>query len=194
MNISRSSPLIAVKTLFLSTLLASIPVLGLPQDGRVEVPENATSMSYGKGWECIQGYRPDRGACNAVNVPDNAYATGSSYGRGWKCKRGYRQLDEACVAIIVPPNAYLNHTGTGWTCDRGYRLDDNGCVAIEVPANGYLTEANYGPWWTCERGYRAAGTRCVAVQLPANAHLDYSGSGWDCDPPYRNRQNACVPP
>ena len=159
-----------------------------------DIPDNARATSYGKGWECKPGYRRDKEACNAVKVPDNAYPTGSSYGRGWRCKRGYQQLAETCVAIKVPANAYLSYSGTGWTCDRGYRAYDNACVAIEVPKNGYLTEANHDPGWKCERGYSAVGAKCVPVQLPANAHLNYSGNSWDCDPPYRKRQGACVPP
>ena len=98
------------------------------------------------------------------------------------------------MAIHVPANAYLRYTGIGWACNRGYRVDGNACVAIAVPANAYLSEATYGPGWKCERGYRAVDTKCVAVQLPENAHLDYSGSDWDCDPPYRKRQNTCAPP
>jgi len=32
------------------------------------------------------------------------------------------------------------------------------------------------------------------IDIPENAHLDYSGRDWECDPPYRRRQNNCALP
>ena len=174
--------------------LAAVSNLLFARDRAIDIPENARATSYGIGWECKQGYRRVKDACKAVKVPNNAYPTGLSYGRAWKCNWGYRRVAGACVAIKVPANAYLRHSGIEWECDRGYRADGDACVAIDVPANAYLTETTYGPGWKCERGYRALDTKCVAVQLPENAHLDYSGSDWDCNPPYRKEQNTCTPP
>lgn len=185
---------VSLVPLTLAFCLAGVSDLLLARDRAIDIPENARATSYGQGWECEQGYRRVKGACNPVKVPDNAYPTGNTYGRVWKCKWGYRQVAEACVAIKVPANAYLKHTGIEWACDHGYRADDNACVAIDVPANAYLTGATYGPGWKCERGYRTVDTTCVAVKLPENAHLDYSGRDWECDPPYRRRQNNCARP
>ena len=185
---------LSLAPLTLAFFLTGVSDLLFARDQAVDIPENASATSYGRGWECKQGYRRVEGACNAVIVPDNAYPTNSAYGSVWKCEWGYRQVGDACVAIKVPPNAYLRHTGIGWACERGYREDNNACFAIDVPANAYLIEATYGPGWKCERGYRMVNTTCAAVQLPENAHLDYSGSDWQCNPPYRRRQNSCTLP
>ena len=66
------------------------------------------------------------------------------------------------------------------------------CVAVVVPANAYFIDASYGAGWECHRGYKDVGDACVAVELPANAHLDYSGSEWDCDRPFRRQVDRCV--
>jgi len=65
---------------------------------------------------------------------------------------------------------------------------------VAVPANAYYVDVSYGPGWECSRGYAEVGAACVAVQLPGNAHLDYSGRGWDCDPPYRRELEGCASP
>jgi hypothetical protein len=63
---------------------------GVPpiQVQEASTPNNSTSKNYGRGWDCDIGYRESDGSCNAVDVPDNAYATGKSYGSGWECLRG----------------------------------------------------------------------------------------------------------
>jgi hypothetical protein len=47
--------------------------------------------------------------------------------------------------------------------------------------------------WDCERGFKAQNNSCVAQAMPKNAHIDYSGSDWACDLPYRRRGNNCQP-
>jgi hypothetical protein len=94
----------------------------------------------------------------------------------------------------VPANAYLDSSGDKWECERGYRDAGGACAAIEVPANGYLADSSYGSSWKCDRGYRAVDGACMAVEMPANAHLDYSGSGWDCNRPFRKQQDTCILP
>jgi hypothetical protein len=186
-------PAASIHALILTAILTG-PGQAFAQLAAVEVPANATAARHGSRWTCDQGYRKLEDACAPVALPANAYLTNSAYGPGWACRRGYRAVDEACVAIAVPPNAYLDSLGERWECDRGYRKVAESCIAIDVPPNGYLTNASYGTGWTCERGYVAVGDACLAVQLPENAHLDYSGHGWDCDPPYREQQDRCALP
>jgi hypothetical protein len=246
----------------LLTIATLVPTLLQAQDGSVAIPEHASALSYGPGWQCDRGYRKDNGTCAAIVVPANAFLNTVSVGRGWECMRGYRTVENTCVAIAVPPNAYLDGSerwrcnreyrkvaescvpvelpehayfddsgegwdcdrgyreagaseagascvaiqvpangyltnlsyGTGWACERGYRAVDGACVVVEVPANGYYVDASYGSGWNCRRGYAAQGLACVALEMPANAHLDYSGSSWDCDPPYRRRLERCELP
>jgi hypothetical protein len=107
-----------IHPLILLAFLATRPGVAFTQDGAAEIPENAHAKSYGSGWECDQGYRDFNGACEAVQVPANAYSTSlsASYGRGWECDHGYRAADEACVAVKVPENGYLAASayGPGW--------------------------------------------------------------------------------
>ena len=84
--------------------------------GKAGVPANAHPKSYGKGWECNQGYRETREGCTAVDVPANAFPTLAAYGKGWECKYGFRALEEGCVRIEIPANAYLDGRGDRWRC------------------------------------------------------------------------------
>jgi len=34
----------------------------------------------------------------------------------------------------------------------------------------------------------------VILDVPAHAHIDFSGTDWDCDRPYRKRGSECSPP
>ena len=67
-------------------------------------------------------------------------------------------------------------------------------IAVVVPANAYFVDVSYGAGWKCNRGYEDVSGACVQVALPANAHLDYSGSEWDCDRPYRRELDRCALP
>jgi hypothetical protein len=183
----------SIHLLIILMLMAAVPGRIYAEVGGMDIPENASVRKYGSGWQCDRGYRKVDVNCKAINVPDNAYPTNRSYGRGWECTRGYRMKDEACVIINVPPNAYLGSSGVGsWKCDRGYRAVDESCVAINVPPNGYLSDNSYGPGWKCDRGHRAAAETCLALIVPENAHIDYSGSDWACNPPYRSQQGRCA--
>ena len=82
----------------------------------------------------------------------------------------------------------------GWKCERGYVADGEACLAVKIPENGYFVDSTYGQGWKCERGYKAVNQNCVAVKVPANAHLDYSGSKWECNKPYRKKRNRCALP
>ncbi len=92
----------------------------------------------------------------------------------------------------LPENASAKSYGSGWRCDQGYRAVDEVCVAIKVPANAYLANTSYGSGWECGRGYREVDEACVGVKVPENAHLNFSGHDWDCNQPYRKRQDGCT--
>jgi hypothetical protein len=94
-------------------------------------------------------------------------------------------------SVELPGNASENKFGNGWECDHGYRMVDETCVAIKVPANGYLTDSTHGSGWACDHGYRAVKEACVAVKVAENAHLNFSGSDWECNRPYRKKLNKC---
>jgi hypothetical protein len=182
--------------IFAAPLIAAL-VCGFAGAGSVQaasggLPANASAKSYGDGWTCDRGFRATGGACQPIEVPENALATQTSYGRGWECRRGFEEVNGRCNAIAIPANAYLNAAGTRWECDRGFRPLDNRCTAIEVPENGYLTGSDFGSGWKCERGFRATGTACLRIELPANAHIDYSGNDWECDRPYSKLPDGCV--
>lgn len=166
----------------------------------IVVPEHAYAdgSTYGSGWQCRWGYKRVSAGCEAIQEPAHAFLFGSR-GDAWKCERGYRRQNGACEAIVLPAHAYLTHRTdlydvTGWRCERGYRVVDGGCAEIALPENAFLDDGRDGKGWDCERGYVANGDRCTAVRVPANAHLDFSGSGWECDLPYRQRSAGCELP
>lgn len=181
-------------TLFLAPFLAIAVLVGPAAAGTGTMPVNATTDSYGSGWECNSGFQERDSVCVTVPIPSDAIATKSSYGRGWECRRGYQGIRETCIAIAVPANAYLNASGDSWGCQRGFREAAEACIVIELPRNGFLTESTYGSGWKCERGYRPTETACLAVELPPNAHFDYSGNDWDCDRPFERQLDRCVLP
>lgn len=196
----RSTPMMrrfAYSSLFCLAVSALVTFAGLSaygQNSDATLPANATSKTYGTGWDCDRGYREADGDCDSIRIPENAIATKTSYGRGWVCRWGYRETKETCVAVEVPANAHLNASGVSWDCGRGFREVDGTCVDILVPKNGFLTESNYGSGWECERGYRPVDGNCMPIELPENAHLDYSGNDWECDRPFENRGGECVLP
>ena len=109
-------------------LLVAVPDHAFGQGRSVGIPEHASAKRYGSGWECDRGYRVDKDACIAINVPSNGYLTDASYGSGWKCDRGYRADRGACVAFKIPENAHLNYSGNDWNCNRPYRKQQGGCA------------------------------------------------------------------
>ena len=135
MNSTRLSGFIA--TLALAGLHAGMALTGtaLAQDDGGAIPANAVAKSYGGGWRCRPGYRESAGACDAIEIPENAYAEKGAYGSGWKCRHGFRESDGSCIAVTVPANAYLDPvSGDRWKCDRGFRALEDACVAVAVPA------------------------------------------------------------
>lgn len=175
-------------------LATGAPTSVIAKDEAVPMPNNAQAKSYGDGWECIRGFRESKGHCTKINVPSNAYPTRSSYGRSWACRRGFKLQNEACVAIKVPVHGYLASYGDKWKCNRGYVAVDDDCVVVKVPANAHLSDDSYGPGWKCRRGFAAIKKVCVAIILPANAHLNSSGTSWECDRSYEQKQGKCVEP
>jgi hypothetical protein len=161
----------------------------------VELPANAyLNAPEGDRWTCNRGYRQVKQACVAVNVPSNAYLN-SSRSAAWTCDRGYRQVEDACVIIKAPLNGYLTDSSygrPGWKCERGHRAVKGACVAVNVPQNAFLEESSYGAGWRCERGFRKVKGSCLVVQIPENAHLDYSGTAWECNPPFRKQGDRCA--
>ena len=89
------------------------------QAAKPVVPENATARSYGKAWDCDQGYRKDNDTCTAISFPENAYLTNTSYGSGWACERGFLAVGLKCVAIKLPANAHMLNKSypPGWRCN-----------------------------------------------------------------------------
>lgn len=191
--------------LYQHSLLSRILLLGLvfvmggsvaaiAKDDPVRIPKNAKAKSYGSGWECVRGFRQSKSDCVRIKIPPNAYPTRSSYGAGWECRRGFKSKDDGCVAIPVPVNGYLASYGDQWKCHRGYQQVDEKCLSIVVPKNAYLTDDSYGRGWTCKRGFVVKKKECIAVAVPANAHLDFTGTSWECDRPYREKLGSCVEP
>lgn len=179
---------VALAIMLSSTIVASA------KNKTVERPKNSQAKSYGSGWECTRGFKEVDRRCLEIKVPSNAYRTKSSYGPVWECKRGFKVKDDACVAIPVPTHGYLASYGERWKCHRGYRRVDDTCAAVVVPKNGYLADDSYGRGWTCERGFTASKTDCVAVNVPSNAHLGFSGTRWECDQPFIEKQGRCIEP
>lgn len=169
-----------VMALFVGSIFAVILLLtpAFAQTvGQLE-PENASSKSYGDGWDCNIGFRLNENACIAVTVPRNAYDINRSYGSGWECLHGFRGTDEAaCVAVDVPEVGFLDPSGERWRCLSGYIKVDDTCHEIVLPANAYLVDASYGSAWTCDRGFEATDGQCTAIAVPANAYLNGSGYG-----------------
>lgn len=184
-----------ISALFFIFILLASHVNGELYAGDKEViPNNARSNTYGSGWECLFGYQLKGKECIAINMPENAYLTHSSFGNGWKCSWGFHKINNACISIKIPENAFLNSYGYGWECKRGFKASNNACIAVTVPENGYLVNSTFGEGWECERGYLAKQDFCVKLNVPANAHIDYSGSHWECNPPYSKRLDKCELP
>lgn len=174
-------------------VLGSTPGTVHAETSRPAVPENARALSYGSGWTCNRGYRAVGDGCEAIRIPDDAFATDTTYGRQWECNRGFlASLGKICTAIPVPTNGYLNASGDDWSCERGFRRAAGTCVAVKPPANGYLNATGDG--WECDRGYRAGDLACVAVKLPANAYPTFTtyGHGWECDRGYQEIGETCA--
>jgi len=55
-------------------------------------PENSWLGRNGI-WYCNDGYKNVGGICEAIDVPENAYALGSE----WYCKSGYVRFQEKCT-------------------------------------------------------------------------------------------------
>src|SRR6185503_4980587 len=113
----RKAPSAVWMLLAISTLT---PALLNAQSRAQGIPEHATALSYGPGWQCDRGYRKENDACTAIELPAHAYHQTMAAGRGWECRRGYRTVDDDCVLIGVPPHAYLDNMGDRWKCERGY--------------------------------------------------------------------------
>ena len=91
------------------------------QSAKLPVPENASSKSYGDGWECNIGYRLNGETCLSVVVPENAFETKRRYGSGWECLHGFRQSDESeCTAVIVTVGEYWCPSRQRWHLSRGF--------------------------------------------------------------------------
>ena len=173
-------------------ILAGLLARAEAQVATSEIPENASEKRYGPGWRCDAGFQKAGDACELVVLPANAYLTGSEYGTGWACSYGFRQRGDLCTRVRLPEHAHIIPAfGDRWTCDRGYRRVGDRCAAIEVPANAYLSGSDLGRGWHCDRGFRAVDGVCVKIALPENAHLNFSGNGWECNKPYRERNNTC---
>ncbi len=176
----------------LALMLFVLPALA--QNSAQPMPENASTRSYGDGWECDIGFRLNEKACLAVNVPQNAYETKRSYGSGWGCLHGFRKSDmETCVAVAVPEGGFLDPTGERWGCLRGYDRVDDTCKEIVLPAHAYLVDSSYGSTWRCERGYEATGGQCAQIAVPANAYLNGTGYGqpWTCERGFVEQAGLC---
>ena len=101
--------------LIVAVLLLALPAVA--QTAAQPIPENALAISYGDGWECNIGFRPNENVCVAIVVPQNAYHTNLSYGSGWECLYGFRRTDEvAYVAAKVPEGGFLDLSGERWRC------------------------------------------------------------------------------
>lgn len=176
--------------------IASISFPVFAQDGTGPLPQNAHSRSYDGGWDCDLGYRVMSAECQALDIPNNAYATGRTYGSGWACHRGYTEAGgTSCEAIPVPDNAFLRASGYGWQCDRGYRQEHATCVPIFLPDNAYLTDDTLGSGWICMRGFTANAGACVPIAVPENGYLtnaDY-GDEWACDRGFFQVDGRCDP-
>lgn len=176
-------------------LLACMLVSAFSHSENAEIPANATKAEFGNRWTCNAGYRKEQQACVKIAVPSNAHLTYRSFGDPWACNRGFRKQGDTCRQILLPANAYLTSpAGDDWKCHRGYRKQGPQCDLIDVPEHAFLNDSTFGAGWTCERGFREVDGRCDPVLIPDRAHLDNSGDGWQCDPPYRRRQESCVAP
>ena len=160
----------------------------------IPLPANAFLRSSGYDWQCSRGYRPERGACVHIALPEHAYLTDASYGLGWVCDRGFAQEAGECRAIDVPKNGYLTNAryGDAWACERGFFEIDGRCDPVPVPENAFLDSDAYGPGWRCVRGFEPVGGACIAIDLPENAHLDDSGNRWRCDRDFQISDRECV--
>lgn len=146
------------------------------------VPDNAQASEFGRGWDCVWGYRQVGEHCEAVRVPADGYLESS--GRDWECNRGFAKVDrQQCLKVKLPANAYFGDSwlDRGWRCDRGYRKVGEVCALITLPANAYLTDSGYGRQWECERGFHVVGERCVAVKVPPDGYLVSAGDDWKCE-------------
>ncbi len=174
-------------------LWAALPVHA--QIALQPIPENASPQSYGDGWKCDIGYRPDAGSCAAVIIPKNAYETNRTSGRGWECFHGFRADGDAdCVAVAVPDGGFLDPSGERWHCLRGFIKLDDICQEINLPANAYLADTSYGSPWVCDRGFEAEDNTCVAIAVPVNAYLNTSryGQPWTCERGFLERDGSCA--
>ena len=97
------------------------------------IPDHASVIRFGNGWQCNDGFREHDGQCVKIDVPANAHLSGGGYGTGWQCDWAFTEEQGNCISINVPAHAYLSFTGTRWHCDRGYRRVNNVCEAVEVP-------------------------------------------------------------
>ncbi len=186
---------LTILLILITAITCAATGISLAQEKTAQVtPLNAHSAPYGTGWECNHGYRFDGSGCTKMSKPDNAHYNGSLYGEGWDCDRGFRRSHRSCAAITIPENAYLNSSGVRWECERGYKRSLGGCELVRAPANGHLTGYSHSTGWKCNRGYRQSRDACEQVRIPANAHLDYTGSDWECDPPFKKRSGRCVLP
>lgn len=184
-------------TVYLAVALTASQISTDPasaQSNARQIPANAHAESFGSGWECNRGFTEVDGTCAPIQVPANAFLTTLKFGRGWDCMRGFRENRGACDALEIPANAYLNASGNGWKCLRGFLHTRDACTVITVPANAFLDDTSYRTGWRCDRGFAPHQQRCEAVQLPDNSHLDYRGNDWECDTPFRRRDNMCVLP
>ncbi len=168
-------------------VLASLGLSGVAA-ARQPIPKNAHPSMFG-GWECDRGFRPVRGACQPVRVPENAHL--DLLGHSWECDRGFRPIGERCEPVVVPKNAHLDLLGHGWECDRGYRPSGAGCQPVIVPENAHLDLLGHG--WECDRAYRVLRDKCQPVFVPEHAHLDLLGHDWECDAGFKPAGEACVP-
>lgn len=160
-----------------------------------DIPKNASTRSYGDGWECDRGYRIADETCVAISIPENAYATNRSYGSGWECLHGFLQIEgTSCVSVIIPDGGYLGPSGTRWFCHRGFQKIGNTCEKINLPPNAYLTNSAVGSAWKCERGFEAKGDTCIAISVPENAFLNNSGYGqpWSCNRGFFEENGSCT--
>jgi hypothetical protein len=79
----------------LALVLMLVPPAGAQPS--TAVPENARARAYGGGWNCVYGFREERGACAGVVVPANGHLT--ARGNDWECNRLFRKVDGACAPL-----------------------------------------------------------------------------------------------
>lgn len=181
----------------LAVAAIAFPAVSMAADAPLSViPENAHKESFGSGWQCDDGYRENKTACEPIVFPEYSYSTNRSYGKGWECLRGYDAIgEERCEKIDVPENGYLSAHGNRWRCLRGFVERANACDAIEVPENGYLSDEFRSRGWACDRGYEVVGSTCVRILVPENGYLTNRSHGatWACERGYRkDNDDACI--